>query len=173
MEEEIWEWLVTGNLLEGLLCQPQLCIILKHKLLKSTPYKNKGVYNTMGILLWKEEKWGEAVEGGKSGEVLNEQREEWCKSCKDPDVGKDWRQEKGMTEDKMVGWHHWLDGHEFKHALGVGDAQGSLALKPGMLQSMGSQQIGHDWVTELKWRESGRDPILEHPEPGCFLAPSF
>ena len=33
---------------------------------------------------------------------------------KDPDVGKDWRQEeKGMTEDEMVGWHHWLNGHEF------------------------------------------------------------
>ena len=33
--------------------------------------------------------------------------------CKDPDAGKDWRREKGMTEDEMVGWHHWLDGHEF------------------------------------------------------------
>ena len=47
---------------------------------------------------------------------------------KDPDAGKDWRQEeKGMTEDEMVGWHHWLDGHEFEQALGVGDGQGSLA----------------------------------------------
>ena len=34
---------------------------------------------------------------------------------KDPDAGKDWRQEeKGMTEDEMVGWHNWLDGHEFE-----------------------------------------------------------
>ena len=34
---------------------------------------------------------------------------------KDPDAGKDWRQEeKGMTEDEMVGWHHWLNGHEFR-----------------------------------------------------------
>ena len=33
---------------------------------------------------------------------------------KDPDAGKDWRwEEKGMTEDEMVGWHHWLNGHEF------------------------------------------------------------
>ena len=47
---------------------------------------------------------------------------------KDPDAGKDWRQEeKGMTEDEMVGWHHWLNGHEFDQALGVGDGQGSLA----------------------------------------------
>ena len=32
---------------------------------------------------------------------------------KDPHAGKDWRQDKGLTEDEMVGWHHWLDGHEF------------------------------------------------------------
>ena len=37
------------------------------------------------------------------------------------------REEKGTTEDEMVGWHHQLDGHEFEHALGVGDRQGSLA----------------------------------------------
>ena len=47
---------------------------------------------------------------------------------KDPDAGKDWRQEeKGTTEDKVVGWYHWLDGHEFGQAPGVGDGQGSLA----------------------------------------------
>ena len=46
---------------------------------------------------------------------------------KDPDAGKDWRQEeKGTTEDEMVGWHHQLDEHEFEQALGVGDGQGSL-----------------------------------------------
>ena len=46
---------------------------------------------------------------------------------KDPDGGKDWRQEeKGTTEDEMVGWHHRLNGHEFEQALGVGEGQGSL-----------------------------------------------
>ena len=46
---------------------------------------------------------------------------------KDPATGKDWRQEeKGMTEDEMVGWHYWLDGHESEQALGTGDGQGSL-----------------------------------------------
>ena len=46
---------------------------------------------------------------------------------KDP-AGKDWGQEeKGMTEDKMVGWHHWLDGHEFEQAPGDGEGRGSLA----------------------------------------------
>ena len=47
---------------------------------------------------------------------------------KDPDAGKDWGQEeKGTTEDEMVGWHHWLDGCEFEQALVVGDGQGGLA----------------------------------------------
>ena len=45
---------------------------------------------------------------------------------KDPDAGKDWRQEQGTTEDEMVGWHHQLDGHEFEQAPGDGDGQGSL-----------------------------------------------
>ena len=41
---------------------------------------------------------------------------------KEPDAGKDWRQEKkGMTQDEMVGWRHWLDGHEFEQAPGIGD----------------------------------------------------
>ena len=47
---------------------------------------------------------------------------------KDPDAGKDWRwEEKGITENEMIGWHHWLNGHEFEQAPGVGDGQGSLA----------------------------------------------
>ena len=47
---------------------------------------------------------------------------------KDPDAGKDWRQEeKGLTDDEMVGWHHWLNGHEFGWTLGVGNGQGGLA----------------------------------------------
>ena len=45
---------------------------------------------------------------------------------KDPDAGKDWRQGKGTTEDEIVGWHHWLDRHEFEQAPGVGDGQESL-----------------------------------------------
>ena len=47
---------------------------------------------------------------------------------KDPDAGRDWRkEEKGTTEDEMVGWHQWLNGHEFEQAPGVGDGQGGLA----------------------------------------------
>ena len=44
-----------------------------------------------------------------------------------PDAGKDWKWgEKRTTEDEMIGWHHWLNGHEFEQALGVGDGQRSL-----------------------------------------------
>ena len=47
---------------------------------------------------------------------------------KDPDAGKDWRQEEeGTTEDKMVGWHHRFNGHGFGWTPGVGDGQGGLA----------------------------------------------
>ena len=47
---------------------------------------------------------------------------------KDPNVGKNWSQEKkGMTEDEIVGWDHWLKGYEFEQALGDGEGQGSLA----------------------------------------------
>ena len=62
---------------------------------------------------------------------------------KDPDAGKDWRQEKGTTEDEMVGWHHRLDGHEFEAGSGSWWWTG----KPGMLQPMRLQRVGH-W-TEL------------------------
>ena len=50
-----------------------------------------------------------------------------CLSGKDPDAGKDRRQEeKGLTEDEMGGWYHQLYGHEFEQALGVGGGQGGL-----------------------------------------------
>ena len=46
---------------------------------------------------------------------------------KDPDAGKDWGQEeKGATEDEIVGWYHHVNGHEFKQTLGDGEGQGSL-----------------------------------------------
>ena len=49
-------------------------------------------------------------------------------SLEDSDAGKDWRrEEEGTIEDKMVGWHHRLNGHEFEQSLGDGEGQGSLA----------------------------------------------
>ena len=67
---------------------------------------------------------------------------------KDPDAGKDWGQEeKGMTEDETVGWHHRLDGHEFEQAPGVGDRQGGLEC---------CSPWGHkesDMTEQLNWTE--------------------
>ena len=67
---------------------------------------------------------------------------------KDPNAGKDWKQEeKGMIEDERVGWHHRLDGHEFEQALGVGNGQGSLACRsPWELQSQIRLSDWPDWA---------------------------
>ena len=65
---------------------------------------------------------------------------------KDLKAGKDWGQkEKGMAEDEMVGWHHWLNGHKFWVNFGSWRWIG----RPGMLQSMALQRVKHDWTTEL------------------------
>ena len=89
---------------------------------------------------------------------------------KDPDAGKDWRQEeKGMTEDEMVGWHHWLNGREFEQAPGVGDGQGSLVCcRPW-------EQLS--W-TELRETEcthalQGMEQILVCPGTHLLLCPAL
>ena len=68
---------------------------------------------------------------------------------KEPDAGKDWRQEeKGETEDEMAGWHHRLDGHEFEWTPGVGDGQGGLACCDswGRKESDMTEQL--NWLTD-------------------------
>ena len=68
---------------------------------------------------------------------------------KDPDAGKDWGQEeKGTTEDEMVGWHHWLDAHKFGWTPGVGDGHGGLAC----CNSWGHKES--DTTEWLNWTES-------------------
>ena len=74
------------------------------------------------------------------------------------DAGKDWRQEKGITEGEMVGWHHCLSGHEFDQALGDGEGQGSL-----VCCSPGVERVKHHLTTEQQhaylWRMwSGHSP---------------
>ena len=64
-------------------------------------------------------------------------------------LGKIWRQQgKGMTEDEMVGWHHWLDKHEFEQALGVGYGQGSLACYTpwGRKESDMTERLNWTWT---------------------------
>ena len=81
---------------------------------------------------------------------------------KAPDAGKDWRrEEKGTIEDEMVGWHHRLNGHVFEQAPGVGKTG-----KPGMLQSVGSLGVGHDWATELNWIVNNVEYDLSCQQPG-------
>ena len=64
-----------------------------------------------------------------------------------PDAGKDWKwEEKGTAENEMVESHHPLNGHEW-----VNSRSRWWMGKPGVLQSTGSQWVGHDWVTELNW----------------------
>ena len=71
-----------------------------------------------------------------------------CVIWKDPDVGKDWRQEEKGTTEEMVRWHHRLNGHEFGWTLGVGDGQGGLAC----CSSWSCKESG---MTEwLNWTES-------------------
>ena len=66
---------------------------------------------------------------------------------KDPDDGKDWRrEEKGTTEDKMVGWHHWLSAWVW-----VSSRSWWWTGRPGVLQSTGLQRVRHNWATELNW----------------------
>ena len=68
---------------------------------------------------------------------------------KDPDAGRDWRQEeKGMTEDEMAGWHHRLNGHEFERTPGVGDGQGGLVC----CNSWGCKES--DTTEQLNWTEA-------------------
>ena len=67
---------------------------------------------------------------------------------KDSDAGRDWGQEeKGMTEDEMAGWHHWLNGREFEWTPGVGDRQGGLAC----CSSWGLKEL--DTTERLNWTE--------------------
>ena len=71
---------------------------------------------------------------------------------KDPDGGKDWRrEEKGMTEDEMVGWHHWLDGHEFEQSLEVGDKEDWHAAVHGVAKC---------WTRLSDWTELKRMGII-------------
>ena len=83
---------------------------------------------------------------------------------KDSDGQKDWRQEeKGTTEDEMVGWYHPLNEHELGKLREL-----VMDRKPGVLQSMGSKRVGHDWVTELNIPLS-RYTLFIHPSVNGYL----
>ena len=70
-------------------------------------------------------------------------------SGKDPNSRKDWRwEEKGTIEDEMIGWHYWLDGHDFESIPGVCDGQGDLVCCSTW---SGKELYTTEWLTELNW----------------------
>jgi len=83
---------------------------------------------------------------------------------KDPDAGEDWKwEEKGMTEDEMDGWHHR------KTWIWVGSGSWWWTGRPGVLQSMGSQKVRHDWATELNWRKDARELTCSLSFPTTYV----
>ena len=83
---------------------------------------------------------------------------------KAPDAGKDWGpEEKGTTEEEMVGWHPQLNGHEFEQAPGLGDGQGNL-----VCCSPWGRRVRHDWATELNW-SLARYPAGSHTEATTYV----
>ena len=100
---------------------------------------------------------------------------------KDPDAGKDWRQEeKGMIEDEMVGWHHQLNGHEFEQALGVGDPTGQGTLTSCIMWGCKERIWLRDWTqlnhccapiehTVIKWTEQSTEGSIVITTGLCFF----
>ena len=74
---------------------------------------------------------------------------------KDPDAGKEWGQEeKGMVEDEMVGWHHWLNGHEFEQTLGDSEGQGAWHASVHCIAK--SQTTLSNQTTKLLWKQANK-----------------
>ena len=85
-----------------------------------------GAYTFLGFLELYFLTWGLGLVTSSIIRIISDSKS-WLIG-KDPDAGKDWGQEeKGMTEDEVGGWHHWLNGQEFEQALGDSEGQGSLA----------------------------------------------
>ena len=77
---------------------------------------------------------------------------------KDPDAGKDWRQEKVMAKGEMVGWHHWFNGHDFEQTPGDGEGQGSLlCYSPwGCKESDTTEQLNSKITLVISQDKAGR-----------------
>ena len=81
---------------------------------------------------------------------------------KDPDSGRDWGKEKVTTEDEMLGWHYWLNGHEFEQTPGVADGQGGLVCYSpwGHKESDRAEQL--NWIRNLALQ------FYQHKARGIF-----
>ena len=89
---------------------------------------------------------------------------------KDPDSGKDWGQEeKAVVEDEMVGWHHWLNGHEFEQTQGDGEGQGSLVCygswgrkQSNMTYWLNNNTLNNDPKAHKEWCGNSDMPKIRH-----------
>ena len=73
---------------------------------------------------------------------------------KDPDAGKEWRQEEnGTAEDELIGWHHWLNRHDLEQALG----ELMMGREAWPAANHGSQRVGQDWATRTEGRTFKKD----------------
>ena len=83
---------------------------------------------------------------------------------KDPASGKDWRQEEGMTEDELVGWHHWLSGHEFEQAPGCSAGELSKVQHTRLSCSSPSPRVCSNSCPLSQWCH----PTISPPSPPAF-----
>ena len=106
--------------------------------------------DTFELWCWRRLLWVPWTARRSNQSILKEINPEYLKSWltgKDPEAGKDWKQEeKGMTEGEMVGWHHQVNGHEFEQAPGDSEGQGSM-----VCCILWRHRIGHNWATEQKY----------------------
>ena len=117
------------------------------------------------VWMWKldyKESWAEKLRvPWTARSVLGVHWRDWCEAetpilrppdveswltGKDPDSGKNWGQEKWMTEDKMVGWHHWHNGHGFGWTPGVGDGQEGLVCRGSWGRKESDTTEGLNWT---------------------------
>ena len=133
----------------------ELCVVLEKILENSLDCKEIKPVNPKGKWSWI---FIERTEAEAESPILRPPDVKNGLIGKDSDARRDWRQEKGTTEDDMVGWYHQLDGQEFDQALGVGDGQGSLVCcNPWGHKESDTTEWLSNW-TELNWTEGGLTP---------------
>ena len=116
-------------------------VVLEKTLESSLGYKEIKLVNIKGIHCWI---FIRRIDAEAEAPILWSPDMKSQLTGKDPDAGKYWEQEeKRVTEDEMVGWHHWLSGHELEQALGDSEGQGSL-----VCCSPWGRRVQHNLVTE-------------------------
>ena len=116
----ILPWIIVSNMLKNWCFWT---VVLKKTLQSPLDSKEIKPVNSKGNQLWI---FIERTDAKMEAPILWPPDTKSQLTGKDPDTGKDWKQENGMTEDMMVGWHHWFYGCEFEQTLGDSEGQGNL-----------------------------------------------